>query len=469
MKSKYVFFFILAICLVLIFWKILESKDSQTISQGKITEERQLSSKTQRTVSHGGRASKDVDEIDSSAIGRDGFSPSGSFEESAMNALLEKDRQLRSKLLGEIITAWAGADPRLAFEWITSAGIKEWELQANLISIVFSTSLQNGSQELVRNLIEELPSGSLKDRVVSRQIRALAENDFEYAIGLVYAFSAERWVSSAANGLASVLLSTDNVDSLRDYLESLPHGMVRNNLGHALARKLAVRDPDAGLEFMASTPEVVSSLGIANLSRKFLERDPQEALKLGMKFESEKHRARFMGWIVQEWAENNREESLDWLVGSFENGGGMQGRENRVMFEQISKIALQQDQTYLFERLNAIEDEDLRNETTLKALEPLADLDPMRAIEMAMDLPGNRTRVIKDSMTNWLKRDPLAASAWIDDNLEDGADRDVAVNVLVNSIIQVEKDYESAVGWASTVSSETLKEQLLQKAESLKN
>ena len=214
MKFKYVFFFILAICSVLIFWKILESKDSQTISQGKITEERQLSSKTQRTVSHGGRASKDVDEIDSSAIGRDGFSPSGSFEESAMNALLEKDRQLRSKLLGEIITAWADADPQLAFEWITSAGIEEWELQANLISIVLSTSLQNGSQELVRNLIEEIPSGSLRDRVVSRQMRALAENDFEYAIGLVYAFSDERWIGSAANGLASVLLSTDNVDSL---------------------------------------------------------------------------------------------------------------------------------------------------------------------------------------------------------------------------------------------------------------
>ena len=391
----------------------------------------------------------------------------GSFEERASKALLEQDPRIRRELLAQLIADWAEKYPRKAYDWAMSVENLELSERSRLVGSVIALSLSEGDWENAQELTDAIPRGFLRDEVILYQAESFAQEDLEYAFVLVASISNESHARLAIEGVARSLVKSEQAENLSRIIESLPHGALRKGLGEGIANRLSKENPDSGLDFMVANPEVISISSLITLADQFKDKDPQDALLRGQYFEDPQQRAIFTGGVAQDWAQRDREESLDWLINSMV--GGFAERENQVMFEAMADASLEQDQTFLFEKLATIKDEAFRNQATLRALEPLASLDPSRALKMVLDIPGNKKKVISESMSNWLTRDPLAASAWIDDNLEYGADRDVAVNVLVNSIIKVEKDYESAVGWASTVSSEVLKEQLLQKAEKLKN
>jgi hypothetical protein len=91
----------------------------------------------------------------------------------------------------------------------------------------------------------------------------------------------------------------------------------------------------------------------------------------------------------------------------------------------------------------------------------LAFNDPKTASAWALDLPPNaRNGAVESSVSIWARTDPTAAGRWIEGLT--GSTRDSAVSSYSYTV--VENDPATAMAWAVTISDETKRDRVTQRA-----
>jgi hypothetical protein len=142
------------------------------------------------------------------------------------------------------------------------------------------------------------------------------------------------------------------------------------------------------------------------------------------------------------WVKKDKEGAMKWLTGQPEDVQanavrGLRGEVKDMDYEGVAKLTgdLQPKAA---------------NSVWEMAMRQTAEKDPAKAVDYLENItPDQRPGSYTELSTNWTKKDPEAASTWVD-SLEPGKEKDSAITGMVRELGSKEPD--SSTIWASTIS-----------------
>lgn len=186
------------------------------------------------------------------------------------------------------------------------------------------------------------------------------------------------------------------------------------------------------------------------VGRMLADRDPMEAIRYAEE-QPEKERGQTYEAALSSWLQKDEKEAMKWLKEQPENVQtdavkGMRGQLKDMSYDEVAKLTTEVTPA-------------AANNLWKISLDQTANKDPEAALQYLPNISeSDRPNSYREIAQSWTKKDPEAASSWIDP-LPPGKEKDQAISGMVGELKSKEPD--SSTIWASTISDENLRERLV--------
>ncbi len=225
----------------------------------------------------------------------------------------------------------------------------------------------------------------------------------------------------------------------------------------SLIMDMASRDPDADPRDAISRALAEAgdndgsrSSVLWRAGRLLAERDPKEAIKFAEE-QQPKERSQVYQQAMNSWLEKDKPEAMKWLKSQPEEVQadavrGMRGEVSGMEYDEIVKLTGEVSTK-------------ASQEVWTMAVDSKASKDPGEALQYLPHVSDTqRPNSYNEIAQEWTKKDPTAASEWID-GLAVGKEKDHAIQGMVRELRSKEPD--SSTIWASTISDEGMRDRLV--------
>ena len=322
-----------------------------------------------------------------------GFTDYGSlFIQSAPDlaiALLDQVREqdLESWVVEAIGAAWAKSDPEAAFAWAnqqTNTKVKDLILGGVIVSIA--------SKDIKGALayIQSLSPGASQDSTIPEAFRMAAWYDYQGALAVMQSLPKGRTKDLATKGIILHLSVSGDGDrdaqAAWDMVSVIDDTGIRTELqlkspaaeNADILTRWAVKHPDAAIQWMLSLPvSPARDVALSGVSDGLSMSDRQDGMDLKLRISDTGLRTEFLDAYACDWCSKDRAAATQWM-----------------------------------QSLPAGPNKDL---VAVGMSRALAANDPQAAMVMATGIAdkGIRTETQKITFEQWSKKDPAAATQWI--------------------------------------------------------
>ena len=389
-----------------------------------------------------------------------GFTDYGSlFVQSAPDlaiALLDQVREqdLESWVVEAIGAAWAKSDPEAAFAWAnqqTNTKVKDLILGGVIVSIA--------SKDIKGALayIQSLSSGASQDSTIPEAFRMAAWYDYQGALAVMQSLPKGRTKDLATKGIILHLSVSGDGDrdaqAAWDMVSAIDDTGIRTELqlkspaaeNADILTRWAVKHPDAAIQWMLSLPAgKTKDLALGRICRGMYYDNPQAAWYLASVIGDEGIRNQAKRFVAWEWYKKDRAVARQWMlslpagpardVALMSVGDGLT-MDRRIDFQNLMDLYLRISDTGV--RTQFLESEACHwcskdraaatqwmqslpvgpnKDSVAKGMSrALAANDPQAAFDMASGIDDFklRTTALKNVVEQWSKKDPAAATQWI--------------------------------------------------------
>jgi hypothetical protein len=216
-----------------------------------------------------------------------------------------------------------------------------------------------------------------------------------------------------------------------------------------LILQVAQNNPDidlsaAGERALAEARNADDRAGVhSRIARIMAERgDPANAISYASSLSESKERKASYDSSLNLWMKEDKDAATAWIKSQpidiqAEAAGGLRGSVNGMSSSELSSFANNVDPS-------------VQPQLWSMAVRGAADRDPADAVNFLPNVkPEDRPQSYQTVAESWTKKDPEAASGWVD-QLPQGNEKDKAIVGLTSSVGSKEPD--SAAMWASTIS-----------------
>ncbi len=363
--------------------------------------------------------------------------------------------------LYEIIAEeWAKTDPRGAFDWAQTLSISA-EREDAIIGVMQGI-LAGGNVELALAFSEELPPGEHRDEATKEIVGHLATKDLDRALTLTATMGETYAMGHAGGAIAEAFIKEGRFDELRQRIEGLPYGSVRQQMMSGMLQELAESDINAALAWVVERPtgpdgDPLFDRSVLQNSSYYLARelvkggDVDAAFAWAREMPEPGLRGYFEEQIGEAWAQRFPGEAGSWLLNAIDQQG-YKGFE--MMTEGIFEEWIEVDQNAPFAMIAQIADPETRNWAAFQAINDLAGENPRLAAQRLEEWAGMDSLQAQQSagrmMNSWLRRDPGEASQWLSER-PPGPVKDGGIEQLVHSVLREERDFVAARAWIGEV------------------
>jgi hypothetical protein len=353
----------------------------------------------------------------------------------------------RLNALKGIMAAWAKVDGTGCYNWVMASKASNEKTSLFIIAMASIADPQ-----LLFSLIDSTPKGVLKDEAIFYMFQDLAAFDMGRALVLTRDLSSENSAKGTAEKLGRIG-GRNGIGGISKMLEDIPYGYFRDYFISSAIESAGKSDPVKALEWVLADPKLCNSDSIGSLSTAFAMNRPIEGLELAAGIKDLKLRNLFIQSLGATWAYNKPEEAGAWLVSRISE---TDFSSNETVAHDIMHKWIRSDPEKALSQINSIPDLLARDQAMVAALEAYSTFDPEAAAAKLAPFLTNDSKenqvAISEITNNWLRRDPLEASAWIA-RMKSGTLKDVSIGQLVSNIISKDQDYQMANSWALQIRS----------------
>jgi len=367
-------------------------------------------------------------------------------------ALLDQVREQDLDWVVEAIgAAWAKSDPEAAFAWAnqqTNTKVKDLILRGVIVSIA--------SKDFKRALayIQSLSPGASQDSTIPEAFRMAAGHNFQGALAVMQSLPKGRTKDLATKGIILHLSICGDGDrdaqAAWDMVSGIDDTGIRTELqlecpaaqNADILTWWAVKHPDAAIQWMLSLPVGKSKdLALGRICQGMYRDNPQAAWYLASVIGDAGIRDMSKRFVAWEWYKKDRAAARQWMLSLPEgpardvalsgvsDGLSMSDRQDGMDLKlKISDTGLRTEfldayacdwcskdraaATQWMQSLPAGPNKDL---VAVGMSRALAANDPQAAMDMATGIAdkGIRTETQKITFEQWSKKDPAAATQWI--------------------------------------------------------
>ncbi|PHX58043.1 MAG: hypothetical protein CK553_01365 [Opitutia bacterium] len=353
-------------------------------------------------------------------------------------ALLDQVReQDLDWVIKDIGAAWAKSDPEAAFAWAnqqTNTKVKDMILGGVIVSIA--------SKDIKGALayIQSLSPGASQDSTIPEAFRMAAYYDFQGALAVMQSLPKGRTKDLATNGISRGM-DYKNPQAAMDMASGIGDTGIRTAAELVVVVGLARKDPDAAIQWMLSLPVgQTKDLALKSISEG-MDNNPQAAWYLASVIGDEGIRTQAKRYVAWYWFLMDRPAASKWLQSL------PVGQAKDVALNSISYQLTMSERQVAFNIASEIGDTGIRTEAMVFAalswcdhdraaaikgmqslpvgpnkdlvakgiVRALAANDPQAAFDIAAGIGDSdlRTTALKNVVEQWSKKDPAAATQWI--------------------------------------------------------
>ncbi len=377
-------------------------------------------------------------------------------------AYLIHDDEKRAQKLSEIASLWSLEDPESCLEWalsIANDGIG----YEYIVAKIFSTLVGNNQYEKAIELLYKVPQGKLRDSSIGFGIWGLLDRgnvNIEQAAKMLSLIDSKEQMGRSGGTLVKELLAAKKLQDVKKLYNTLRYGMLKDSIGAAVLRNLALDDPLSGLDWIRSNPEMNNMDNFELLASGFARLDPLTGIKAADEISDTATKKEYLSDLLNMWAYEKPADAGKWIVSEIKKSN-FDDMKNE--FYGIAQRSFAQDQNLMLSQIEEMDNLDDRNAALLSASAAHSEYNPRKAAELilatSIEHPEMRSDAIATTAKNWLVRDPLEASKWIGDMVA-GPSKDVAVSELVYNVLAKDKNIDMANLWAAQIRDPNIRAQI---------
>ena len=369
--------------------------------------------------------------------------------QSAIRIAESKPLGSRAELIEDVVTSWVRDEPDAAIAYVKTLSPS---MQGHVADDFASELSQHPEKSLA--LLKTLPSGRLRNDLITRTIDKLARFTPERAHELVATLDNRKERESAITKVA-VSMSEHDPQAAADYLAKLrSEDRIGTHAYHMTAKNLANHDVNQAIDWAVELDSLENRhAALSSISGLMAELNPSYYVNLVASEENQERQKDLVNRGFSHLAENALEQAAQ-LVSQLPDN-----QRPAAMNHIIRKIA-NEDPIAAAGHIDTLIGDyggDLRKNGLADSVRSIAsnwsELEPEKATNWAASMPDEETRraAVDYSVRSWIETDSLAASEWIG-NLNDGATKDAAIGRLVYNVHA--DDPEAGLAWANSISDE---------------
>jgi hypothetical protein len=354
-------------------------------------------------------------------------------------------------------------DWEAALEWAETLG--PGDQSSALVPIVEGLLQGAGDPVMAVQILDSLEHGEIRDDVLMMNFLAFAKMDKEWALEQVPSFANTYAIHAAADHLAQ--RDPEFMGNLDFWKDQLPVGAFREKYLLSAVGRMAGTDPGRALRWLEESRDFDGvAKAYTRMGGVVAGTDPRFGLSLAGEIQDEGSRDRFVRGIVQKWSAENPREAKNWLMESVAEGAFLDV-EDSVPYLMPAWIGWEGGN--VFRSLDALDDEVARAAILDEALTQASVVNP--ALAAAEIYRGdsrrelvNRGDHVETLVRSWMKREPIAASTWVT-TIPEASDKDRAVGVIIDEVLERDGDVEMARKWVSEIADPAVAEEISRKVE----
>lgn len=359
------------------------------------------------------------------------------------------------QLVPGIISEWAFEDVDAAAAWLSSE--TNARDRGRYIRNVVQT-MASQDPETADRLIAGLPDRE-KPQLQAAIAYQIAQDDpdaaFTYLSTIGNARTWEQAIQSYGRNLYrqdpdATLAYVSNYIRQPETTSSVSQKLVERSL-----QQFAMQDPDLAIPWLNTLADSLDDPdGAYKLAfRTWGNGDPESAARYLQTLPDLEKRAEYAADLTGTWAKTNPEGAIKFASAISDEAK----RTNAISAAMTTWANAAPLEAAAF--VESMPESTTRERAAEQVVKRLAESDPAEAASwMAANVGDDSTTAHRNLMNAWLKSDSVAASEWAN-SLPEGPARDSAVTTLVRNIIN--KDPESAVVWAETLSTPEARQAML--------
>ncbi|MEM7144565.1 MAG: hypothetical protein AAF591_05490 [Verrucomicrobiota bacterium] len=373
----------------------------------------------------------------------------------------------QDELLGVVMQEWAMEDGAAAFAW--AAELDNVRERYDGVTGAIRGMMEAGNEAMAMQLIDGLPGGELRDGALVAAVGVLADKNLSRAMEVGMMTADTYSIRRVGRVIGDKMFESGRIEQAKAMILGMEFGGPQRELAIGLAEAMAEEDPREAIAWMVEESEIFDDNMIRNtayrLTREFVEDDPLEGIVWAEKIPEGSARDYYLERLGDAWARSEPETAGTWLIDAInENGYGPMNKLAEGVFDEW--VEMNHDQP--FELIEQIRDADARNSAMNQALTELSGENPAAAAERLSEWTtgdaGQASRLASRVMGNWMRRDAIAASEWVN-TLPTGQMKDGAITAMLQTVIREDRDYEGARAWVNEISSEEVRQDMLRDIE----
>jgi hypothetical protein len=321
----------------------------------------------------------------------------------------------RARKLSAIMTRWALADGRAAFEYARE--MMDWPafLKVEAITAVGKVLAVSDPQYLAE-AAARLPEDASRQALILALANPRADTNSQDAFAWAAKLPDGR-IKSNAVALLRARLAKEDPQKAVQMLDQIPNGLARRNFVAEIAAQWGLNDPEAASLWVQKLPEAERQNVIPVLAASWAQSHPADAGNFVAQLPSGEMQNRAVMSVVANWAMQDPRTTASW-VAEFPNDAL---RELGIR-EAVSEWS-RMDADAALNWVKQLSNVDTRDIALKSYVESLAYWAPERSAAM-VDLiqdPVRREQSMETAMRSWSEVDPQAAERWLSHlNIRDG-------------------------------------------------
>ncbi|TAG10286.1 MAG: hypothetical protein EAZ42_04320 [Verrucomicrobia bacterium] len=371
-------------------------------------------------------------------------------------AIAINDAERRLQSLKQIAHLWALQDPDASFKW--SLTLDDNILGKDYVAAqIVSTLVNIHDLDKVKKFIGSMTQGKAKDTVIGYSISDVMDQDIATAVEFMMLIASSDSMKSIAEHIASEIVDSDQIYPMKDMLDGMPSGSMKEYLETSFIRNLAIKNPNQALDWLRVNQKQITDETLGSLAYGFALAAPLKGIVAASEIYDKDLRKNFLSYLTSRWGSENPLEAGEWLISAIQSSDF---DSNKIEFGEIAKQSLAKNPSLIFDQILKIKNPIHRSEAFMSAAGALSEYNPSKAAELVLSVsnnqPENRDSELQRVARNWLERDPLAASQWIN-TISSGNTKDLLISELVSNILEKDKDTALARSWAEQIGNSDIK------------
>lgn len=286
--------------------------------------------------------------------------PAGRFRQNAARAVAER---------------WAESDHEAALRWAEQ--LPRGQLQRQTVSSVMQ-KLARTNFDAAYAWLQKQPDGSARNRLLQEITFEAAGASPENALKLVDLVPS----TSAQDGLLQTVArrwAQTDTQAAREWAEAQTDSSVRRAAISGLVAGMTQDDPEIAAAYVTRLSEGERAGLVANVASNWASQNPAAAAQWAASLPDARSRTEAIGNVMSTWSREEPAQALKW----FEAAAPTAGTERDTLVTRFTGS--------------------------------LANADPGLAVQLARTIqdPKLRNNSLQNVAMNWLREDPVAATAWI--------------------------------------------------------